>query len=170
MAREGEHLCARCGKHGHETKDCVEVMVKHEQLEGKVSMQQPAEPMDVDARGTSGIVDLTLDSEPDVCVPDAAAATLAQTTGRVEIVLTESPPRWYKEGWTYLLLDRKLITPVLVSMEGQMMGDEVKLVTVPREFLLDVTMQGVLKDVVVQIEIQSCQKMFITGNSEVRVC
>ena len=43
-------------------------------------------------------------------------------------------------------------------------------VTVPREFLLDVTMQGVLKDVVVQIEIQSCQKMFITGNSEVRVC
>jgi hypothetical protein len=63
-----------------------------------------------------------------------------------------------------------LITPVLVSMEGQMMGDEVKLVTVPREFLLDVTMQGVLKDVVVQIEIEVCQKMFITGNSEVRVC
>ncbi len=167
-----EDPCVRCGKPGHATKDCAEVMVKHEQHEGRIGMQQqqPGEPMDVDAPGTSGVVDLTLDSESDVRENEAAAAILAQEIGRVKIVLTESPPPWYKEGYNYLFMDRKLITPCRVAMEGQMMGDEIKLTTVPREFLLDVTMQGVVKDVVVKSAIEACKKVYISGNSEVRVC
>lgn len=155
--------CVRCGKMGHATKECAEVMVKHEQHGGRIGM----EPMDVDAPGTSGVVDLTLDSDVE---GDVRAGREGQrdVDGRVSITLTDSPPSWYKDGYTYQFMDRKLITPSRVAMKGQLQGDEIKLTTAPREFLLDVKMQNVVKDIVVKSVIEGCKKMYISGNSEVR--
>jgi hypothetical protein len=114
--------------------------------------------MDVDAPGQPGIVDLTLDSDADEKIAG----------GRVEIVLTASPPSWYRDGYAYQLADRNLVKPSRVAMLGQLQGEEIKLTMVPPEFILDVAMQGLMKDVWAKMVLETSKKITITGRSQVR--
>ena len=127
--------------------------------------REEGQPMDVD-RGGEMVVDLTLDSSSDMSSPRRPSSAQLPSS----IVLTDTPPIWYRQDEDYQIYDRKLIPRTRVQLAGQLGYEEIKLHKIPREFLLDVRTQGLVHGLVVRNRINSCKKAWLAGANEVCRC